>query len=472
MQLTTSGRSSLSVFLRSLFGPAPSPAAELTLRGPPQLLTRFATLPAMLDANAARAPNTIFLQERDAGAWRRLTYADAHRATNDLASALLELGLTPERPLAILSQNSIDHAVLSLAAMSIGVPVAPISVAYSQFDDLSRLRAIFEILTPGVVFAQDGIAFQRGLALAKELGARTVVADGTPGEHLRLSELSSSAPGESITVAPSASSIAKVLFTSGSTGQPKGVIVTHGMMCSNQDSLAALWSFLDNEPPILVDWLPWNHIFGGALVFNCALRNAGTLVIDGGRPIPGQFEATIRNLKDVPPTVHFGVPRGFDELVQAMERDDELAKLFFSRLRTIFTAGAAIPGHVWSKLHYFAERYGRADLQIYVGWGATETAPVATMSPASNRRPDNIGVPIPGAEIRLVPNEDKLELRVRGPMVTPGYWRRPDLAADAFDPDGFYRIGDAGKLIDPSDHAKGIQFDGRVAENFKLVTGT
>ncbi|SMH27788.1 feruloyl-CoA synthase [Mesorhizobium australicum] len=447
--------------------------SELVLKGP-SAVTRFHTLGEMLARSAERAPDTAFLKQRIDGGWRTLSYEQALAGAKRIASFLTECGLSADRPLAILSGNSIDHALLSLGAMVAGIPVAPISVAYSQFSDLTRLREILAILTPGLVFAENGATFANALALADELNVPVIVSANPRSDSSdRIwTKLLEAAPEQVDEASVTSDTIAKVLFTSGSTGTPKGVIVTHGMMCSNQDAMAQLWRFLDDEPPVIVDWLPWNHIFGGTLVFNCALRNAGTLVIDEGRPVPGQFDATIRNLVEARPSVHFGVPRGYGELIDALERDEDFAKAYFSRLRTIFTAGAALPADLWTRLHDLAARYGRPDLRIHVSWGATETAPVVTLSPPDNTQAGNLGVPVPGAEVKLVPNEDKLELRVRGPMVTPGYWRSPELTAQAFDAAGFYRIGDAGKLFEDGDPAKGILFDGRTAENFKLVTGT
>lgn len=443
------------------------------IRGAVPSLPAFRTIGDMQRASAERAPDRIFLRQRGADGWRSLSHGKAFEIAQRVGYTLLSLGLSQERPLAILSGNSIDHAVVALGAMLAGVPVAPVSTAYSQLGDLGRLRSLFEILTPGLVYAEDGAAYRRGLALAAELGIPTLVsvaADDVPPSW-RLDELLAVGHGASLPTVAS-DDIAKVLFTSGSTGVPKGVVVTHAMMLSNQEALLQVWPFLAEEPPALVDWLPWNHVFGGNLVFNCALRNAGTLVIDEGRPVPGQFDRSMRNLLDEPPTVHFGVPAGFMALVQELQKDEAAARRYFSRLRASFTAGAALPLAIWTQYRDLAARHARPDFRLFVGWGATETAPVASITSPDNDRPDNIGVPFPGAEIKLVPDQDKVEIRVRGPMVTPGYWRRPDLTREAFDEEGFYRIGDAGKLLDPARPEKGILFDGRVAENFKLVTGT
>ncbi|HUI19186.1 MAG TPA: AMP-binding protein, partial [Alphaproteobacteria bacterium] len=267
-------------------------------------------------------------------------------------------------------------------------------------------------------------------------------------------------------------SVAKILFTSGSTGRPKGVINTQRMLASNQQAIAQLWPFLEERPPVLVDWLPWNHTFGGNHNFNMVVRNGGTLYIDGGKPAPGLIETTVRNLSEVPATIHFNVPRGYDMLVPYLERDAELRRTFFRELDVIFYAAAALPQHLWDRLERLAiEATGRRVVML-AAWGSTETAPEATAVHFLIEHPGVIGLPAPGIEIKLAPVSGKLELRVRGPNLTPGYWRRPELTAELFDEEGFLKMGDAGKLADPADPAKGILFDGRLAENFKLMSGS
>ncbi|GGH62968.1 AMP-binding protein [Frigidibacter albus] len=439
---------------------------EVLLTGPQPRRNPFDTVGDMLRASAGRAPDCSFLIMPHAPGAKTLSYRDALAGAEARARAMIAAGLGPERPLAILSGNSIEHALMALGAMLAGVPYAPLSVPYSQLSDRSRLHAILDCLTPGLVWVETEADFHAALTDARALGLATTTpergANGGLGQDPADVPLPLVGPAD----------MAKVLFTSGSTGAPKGVITTHRMICTNQEAMAERWPFLLDEPPTIVEWLPWNHCFGGNLVFACALRHAGTLVIDAGRPMPAQFDATIRNLLDHPPTVHFGVPLGFTELVARLEADEGLAAHYFSRLKRMFTAGAALPGPVWDSYLALADRHARPEFRAHVSWGSTETAPVVTLSPDENRLADNLGVPVPGCEVKLVPNDEKMELRLRGPMVTPGYWRRPDLTGQSFDEDGFYRIGDAGKLIHDGADVIGIRFDGRTAENFKLVSGT
>jgi feruloyl-CoA synthase len=412
---------------------------------------------------ARTSPDRAFLAERAGEAWRKVTYAGALDAVRSIGEALLARGLSADRPVAILSDNSVDHALLALGAMHAGIPASPISPAYSLMSkDHARLKGIFELLQPGLVYARDPAPFAPAL---EAVGARTT----------GIEELLAERPGARIAAAFAAvgpDTVAKILFTSGSTGSPKGVINTHRMLCSNQQSWAQLWPFLEETPPVLCEWLPWNHTFGGNATFNMVLRNGGTMYVDGGKPAPGLVETTVRNLREVSPTLYFNVPRGFDLLLPYLESDAELRRSFFRNLDAVFYAGAALPQNLWARLEALAVAENGGRLSMLSAWGSTETSPMATCVHYPIARAGVIGNPGPGTELKLVPSGTKLEVRVRGPNVTPGYWRRDDLTREAFDEEGFYRIGDAMKFVDADDPAKGLAFDGRVAEDFKLMSGT
>jgi feruloyl-CoA synthase len=424
------------------------------------------------------APSRIFLAERAGENWRTLTYGQAHRLVNSIASALIERGLSAERPVMVLSGNSIDHALLTLAGYTAGIPVAPISVAYSlQSQDHAKLKHITELLDPGLIYVADTGPFAKALA-ALDLKGREVVA-GRSSANLApvtpFDELAKAVPGAALDRALAgitADTIAKFLFTSGSTGLPKGVINTHGMLAANQQQLAQIWPFINDEPPVLVDWLPWNHTFGANHNFHLVLRHAGTLYIDGGRPLPAMIGETVKNLTEISPTIYFNVPAGYAGLLPHLEKDEAFARSFFRKLRLIFYAGAALPQDLWARLEDVAVRITGERIPMTSSWGSTETAPLATAAHFIIDQAGVIGVPVPGVELKLVPVGAKMEVRVKGPNVTPGYWKRDDLTRDAFDEEGYYRIGDAVRLADPEDPNKGIVFDGRIAEDFKLTTGT
>ncbi len=412
---------------------------------------------------AKQAPQRVFLAERDGEQWRKVTYAQALDAARRIGQALLERGLGPEKPVAILSDNSVDHGLLALGAMHAGVPVAPISPAYSLMSkDFAKLKAIFELLRPGLVWTGDTRKFAPALA--------AVGAQATPLAELLDADAAARIDEAFARVGPD--TVAKILFTSGSTGVPKGVINTQRMLVSNQQMLAQVWPFLEDRVQTIVDWLPWNHTFGGNFCFNVILRNGGTLYVDGGKPAPGLVEITARNLKEVSPTMYFNVPRGFDLLMPFLENDAQLRRNFFRDLDMLFYAGAALPQNLWERLEALALAEKNGELSMISSWGSTETAPSAAAVHYPIERAGVIGLPNPGCELKLVPAAGKLEVRVKGPNVTPGYYRRPDLTAAAFDEEGYYRIGDAMKFADPAAPEKGLVFDGRVAEDFKLTTGT
>jgi feruloyl-CoA synthase len=407
-----------------------------------------------------------------------MTYREVLAAVRRVAQALLDRGLSAERPVAILSDNSIHHALLTLAAMHVGIPVAPVSPAYSLLSkDFAKLKHVLGLVNPGLIYAADGAKFGAAVLAANGSGAEVVIESnppsglaGTPFSTLLAASAGPAVGAASAQVGPD--TLAKILFTSGSTGLPKGVINTQRMLCSNQQALRQVWPFLLDTPPLLVDWLPWNHTYGGNNNFNSVLANGGSLYIDEGKPAPGLIERTAANLRDVSPTVYQNVPRGFDMLLPYLERDAALCASFFRNLDVIVYAGAALPQHLWTRLENLAVQETGRRVVMVSAWGSTETAPMATIVHYEIDRAGVIGLPVPGTEIKLVPNGDKLEMRVRGPNVTPGYWKRPDLTRAAFDEDGFYRIGDAGRLADPEHPGLGLEFDGRIAEDFKLLSGT
>ena len=429
---------------------------------------------------AAADPGYPLVAERAAGGgWRQVSYGAAVAAADAVGQALLDRGVGPARPLLILSGNGVDHLLVTLGALTAGIPVAPVSVAYSvQSRDHARIRAITELINPGAVYADDTATFGPALdaVAAAAPDAAAVVASGArPGAAL-LAELLATAPGPAVrgayqTLTPDV--VAKVLFTSGSTGTPKGVLNTHRMLAANQQMIRQAWPFLAGERPVIVDWLPWSHTFGGNHNVNMMLVNGGTLYVDGGRPAAGLFDQSVANLADVPPTVYFNVPAGYARLVPVLEDDKEFAARFFSRLRLLFNAAAALPGGLRARLEALAALHAPdRDVPVTGAWGATETAPAVTMANFPYTDARCIGAPLPGTTVKLVPAGDSYEIRVAGPGITPGYFARPDLTAGAFDADGFYRSGDAVSFAEPGDPGAGLLFRGRLAEDFKLSTGT
>jgi feruloyl-CoA synthase len=453
----------------------PAPDASLILRSVDPLGDYPPTVVHSLRAWAAADPGRPLIAERGPdGGWRGRTYGEAVAAADALGQALLDRGLGPDRPLLVLSGNGVDHLLVTLAAMTVGVPVAPVSVAYSlQSRDHARVRAIATLIRPGAVFADDGDRF--GPALDAVGAVPAIVGGGARPGADRLADLLTTGPGPAVDAALGAldgDSIAKILFTSGSTGTPKGVLNTHRMLASNQQMIRQAWPFLAAERPVIVDWLPWSHTFGGNHNLNLVLTNGGALYVDAGRPAPGLFAHTIANLADVPPTVYFNVPAGYAQLVPALETDPGFAERFFSRLRLVFNAGAALPSGLRDRLGAVAVRTTGHDVPVTGSWGATETAPAVTSAHFTFTDARCIGVPLPGAVVKLAPVEDAYEIRAKGPMVTPGYFDQPELTAAAFDADGFYRSGDAVALADPGNPNAGLVFRGRIAEDFKLSTGT
>jgi len=436
------------------------PGGIVHLRSPHALPAFPKKITERLEHWARAAPDRVFLAQREGEGWRRLTYAEALERARRVGQYLLERKLSVERPLVVLSGNDIEHALLHLGAMIVGVPYAPVSPAYSLLStDFGKLRAIFELLTPGLAFVSDKRAFSKALNLVT-----CEVID-------RLEEPHPTSAVDEAHARVGPDTIAKFLFTSGSTGTPKAVINTQRMWCSNQAMILSALPFFEDEPPVLLDWAPWHHTAAGNHDFGLALYNGGSYYIDKGRPLPGEVETTVRNLREIAPTWYFNVPKGFEMLLPYLRDDGALRSNFFSRLKVLWFAGAALPQHVFDEMKELAVRTCGEEIAFLTGFGATETAPatLARVWPSANVA--NMGLPPPGAELKLVPLEGRYEMRVKGPHVMPGYWRAAELTERAFDAEGYYCIGDS-FTFDRGDPANGLAFAGRIAEDFKLSTGT
>jgi feruloyl-CoA synthase len=428
---------------------------------------------------AKAEPHRVFMAARDAGrGWRQITYAQLLESTRAIASALLARGLSAERPIVILSGNSIDHARLAFGALYAGIPFCPISPAYSLVSkDYGKLGFAMKLLTPGLVFADDAGTFAEALRANVTAGIEIVVARGSlPGRDVTmLDDLLATPEHPGLDAAHEAigpDTIAKFLLTSGSTGNPKAVINTQRMICANQVMMRETMAFLKDEPPVIVDWLPWNHTFGGNHNFGLTLFNGGSMYLDEGKPVPGGIEETVRNLREISPTVYFNVPKGYESLLPYLRDDKELRAKFFHRLHAMFFSGAALSPYVWNGLDELGVQEKGFRVPMLTGLGATETAPFFMSVRPDTSRSGHIGLPVSGNDAKLIPNNGKLEVRAKGPNVTPGYWRQPELTAAAFDDEGFYKFGDAIKPVDAGDFSAGFDFDGRIAEDFKLASGT
>ena len=427
---------------------------------------------------ADAAPDRTLVAKRvKGGEWRRVSYGEALKSARSIAQALLDYGVSVERPVAILSDNDIEHLLLALGAMLAGVPYAPVSPAYSLISqDYGKLRHILDLLTPGLVFA-SGPAYAKAISAVVPADTPVVLTEGDIEGRTTISfaDLLTTEPTSAVDAAHDQvgpDTIAKFLFTSGSTKLPKGVINTQRMLCANQQMIRQCFPALADEPPVLIDWLPWNHTFGGNHNIGITLYNGGTLYIDEGKPTPALIGETLRNLREIAPTIYFNVPKGFEEIANALETDSVLRKTLFSRVKMFFFSGAALSQPVWDKLDRLAEQECGERIRMLTGLGMTETAPFAICANAYEVKSGHIGLPAPGLELKLVPMGDKDEVRYRGPNVTPGYWRAPAQTAEAFDAEGFYCSGDAARPMDPAHPERGFMFDGRIAEDFKLSTGT
>ncbi|WP_316232443.1 AMP-binding protein [Bradyrhizobium sp. SZCCHNR1051] len=437
-------------------------------------------LAAPLARWAKETPTRTWLAQRGGPdrRWRKLSYAEAKRTVDGLTQGLLNLKLDG-RPVAILSGNSIEHALITMAAMQARSPAAPVSPAYSLMShDHLKLKYLFGLVKPGVVMVQDGPTFEKALK-ALDLDGVTVIHVARPCEgipsvsfaDLAATPVTGEVDASIAQITPD--TVGKLLFTSGSTGMPKAVINTQRMMCANAAMMMQTRP-RGPEAPIstVLDWMPWNHTMGGNALFNPLLIEGGTLYIDDGRPMPGMFDETIRNLREVSPTYYANVPAGYAALAAAMEKDDALCRSFFKDLGIMAYGGARLPDDLYERMQALAVKTTGERIVFYTGWGSTETAPTSTGTYWNTERVGLIGLPFPGVELKMVPTDDKYELRLRGINVMPGYFGQPELTKKAFDEEGFYCIGDAGVFVDPNDPAQGIIFAGRVVEDFKLTTGT
>ena len=434
---------------------------------------------AWLDYWASEAPDRTFLVEQKGTEERSICYAEARAEALALAEGILGCGLSPNRPLAILAANGIDHALIMLAALYVGIPVAPIAPAYAlQSTDYIKLSHAFRLLTPGLVVIDDGVLYRRAIEQALDPDVPLIaLRNSAASSNMRdLRSLSGDGRGKSAVAAAAArvgrETIAKFLFTSGSTGMPKAVINTHGMICSNSQMKRQVAPCLTEEPPVMVDWAPWNHTAGSNSNFSIILHNGGTLYIDPGKPTAALFRQSLELLRRVAPTIYFNVPRGYELLIPHLESDRTFREHFFRRLKFLWYAAASMQPATWFDLERLAvEAVGHRILTV-TGLGMTETAPIALFGNVQANGPGVVGIPVPGVELKLIPHEDSFEVRYRGPNVTPGYWRDAKATEAAFDEQGFFCSGDLLSFIDPERPQRGLRFDGRINEDFKLSSGT
>lgn len=440
-------------------------------------------IPALLAKWAGEVPDRLWLAQRRGPdrEWLKVTYGEAQKQVDAVTQALLDRGFGPDRPVMILSSNSIEFALLTLAAMQARAPVAPVSPAYSVMSaDHAKLKYVFDLIKPGLVFVQNGEIYARALAALDLEGVLLVHVDKPPPQMQSLpwSELVATRTTDAVAKSVAMiepKTVGKFLFTSGSTGMPKAVINTQEMMCANVAMMSMARIRKPTDPaPVMLDWLPWNHTMGGNATFQGNLNEGGTTWIDDGKPLPGLFEETLRNLREVSPTSFSNVPAGYAMLATALEKDESLAKRFFKNINVLSYGGATLPNDLYERMETLAVQHTGYRIPFVTGWGSTETAPTATSVHWASDRVGLVGLPYPGVQLKMVPTGEKgrYELRLKSVIVTPGYFRRPDLTAEMFDEEGFYKIGDAGRFVDPEDPSWGLIFDGRVVEDFKLTSGT
>jgi feruloyl-CoA synthase len=432
-----------------------------------------------LDHWAQQTPDHLFLADRDkTGGWQKRSFLETRNEVRSLAQYLIEQDLSEDRPVLILSGNSLEHGLLALASMYAGIPYAPVSPAYSLVSsDFAKLRHICDLLNPGLIFVDDGAKYAKALAAVMPKDARLLVLENPLSQYDCdvFKDVRQTTPTDAVDAANgkiTEDTIAKFLFTSGSTGMPKAVINTQRMLCFNQMMLRHALAFLQDEPPVMVDWLPWNHTAGGNHNFGIALYNGGSFYIDQGKPTPDGIHETVRNLCEVSPNIYFNVPKGYEALVHHLRENKTLREMFFAKLKLMQYAGAGLSQYVWDNLEKIAEDTVGEKIVIVTGYGSTETAPFAFTTTWAVDQAGSVGLPAVGLDIKLVPNAEKLEVRLKGPSITPGYWKQPYKTRESFDDEGYYLIGDALKFVDPDNIERGFLFDGRVCEDFKLSTGT
>ncbi len=430
---------------------------------------------------AEKTPDKTFIARRNNSlsfgeGWGEVTYSETLQKVKNIAQYLLNLNFSSEETVVILSENSIEHALLALAALHVGIPYTAISPPYSLVsNDFGKLQHCLELMTPKLVFAQSGKQYEAALNLTKSLFPNAQVVTFKDSQENDFSELLKTHATDEVAIAHTkvnTETVAKILFTSGSTGLPKGVINTHQMWCANLQQITQVFPFMIDEPPVFIDWLPWNHTFGGNHNFGLTLYNGGTLYIDEGKPTPKGIEMTVQNLREISPTAYFNVPKGFEMLIPYLEKEPELRYNFFKNLNIIFYAGASLAQPVWNRLEELAMETIGEKIPIITGLGCTESGPSAMFANWGGSFSGLLGVPVAGMEVKLVPDGDKMEARYKAPNVTKGYWRNEESTQSAFDEDGYYKTGDAVKFVDENEPSKGLIFDGRIAEDFKLSTGT